>query len=127
MGAANGNTFSRDGRPFLNFQDTDPFNPPLTDISAHDCPTLFGEQLPPLPAIVVPEFVPGANGAETLSDEEVLAICENFSGNIVNRAALQYNCPKLSHYNLFADSTDPRSGFNEDGILYDMTTALFSD
>lgn len=127
MGAANGNTFSRDGRPFLNFQDTDPFNPPLTDISAHDCPTLFGEQLPPLPEVVVPEFVPGANGAETLSDEEVLAICESFSGNNINRAALQYNCPKLSHYNLFADSTDPRSGFNEDGILYDLTTALFSD
>lgn len=122
-----GNTFSPEGRPFLNFQDTDPFNPPLTDISAHNCPERFGEQLPPLPPAVVPEFVPGENGAETLSDEEVLAICENFSGNNVNREALAYNCPKLSHYNLFSDPTDPRSGFNEGGILYDLTTPLFSD
>lgn len=126
-GAPNGNTFSPDGRPYLNFQDTDPFNPPLTDISVHDCPTRFGEQIPRLPAAVVDEFVPGENGGETLSDEEVLAICENFSGNDINRAALPYNCPKLSHYNLFTDPTDPRSGFNEDGILFDLTTPLFSD
>ena len=71
--------------------------------------------------------MPGANGAETLSDEEVLAICENFSANHVNRPALQYNCPKLSHYNLFTDPTDPRSGFNEGGVLYELTTPLFSD
>ena len=126
-GAPDGNSFSADGRPYLNFQDTDPFNPPLTDISVHDCPTRFGKQMDRLPAAVVEEFVPGANGAETLSDEEVLAICENFAGNDVNRAALQYNCPKLSHYNLFNDPTDPRSGFNEGGILFDLTTPLFSD
>lgn len=122
-----GNTFSRDARPYLNFLDTDPFNPPLTDISAHDCPALFGEQLPPLPPAVVPEFVPGENGAETLSDEEVLAICEQPTGNEVNWDALQHNCPELSHYNLFQTPTDPRSGFNSGGILYDLTTPLFSD
>ena len=126
-GQPNGNTFSADARPYLNFQDTDPTNPPLTDIGAHDCPTLFGRQLDRLPPAVVEDFVPGANGAETLSDEEVLAICENFSANHVNRPALQYNCPKLSHYNLFTDPTDPRSGFNEGGVLYELTTPLFSD
>ena len=122
-----GNTFSRDGRPYLNFKNTDPFDPPLTDISVHDCPTRFGKQLDPLPPAVVEEFVPGANGEDTLSDEEVLAICENYSGHFINREALAYNCPKLSHYNLFVDPTDPRSGFNEQGVLYDLTTPLFSD
>jgi uncharacterized repeat protein (TIGR03806 family) len=122
-----GNTFSIDGRPYLNFKNTDVFDRPLTDIGAHDCPTRFGKQMDRLPPAVVEEFVPGANGADTLSDEEVLAICENYSGNRVNREALPYNCPKLSHYNLFADPTDPRTGFNESGILYDLTTPLFSD
>lgn len=126
-GAANGNSFSLDGRPYLNFKNTDPFDPPETDISAHDCPTLFGEQLPRLPAAVVEDYVPGANGEDTLTDEEVLAICENYAGTRINHEALPYNCPKLSHYNLFADATDPRSGFNEDGVLYDLTTPLFSD
>ena len=126
-GDPNGNTFSVDARPYLNFQDTDPFNPPLTDIDAHDCPTRFGEQMPRLPPAVVAEFVPGENGGESLSDEEVRAICENYAGNDINRAALPYNCPKLSHYNLFADPTDPREGFNEGGVLFDLTTPLFSD
>ncbi|MGJ8669317.1 MAG: parallel beta-helix domain-containing protein [Oceanococcus sp.] len=121
------NTFSPESRPYINFVDTNPENPPLTDISAHDCPALFEEQLPALPAAVVEPFVPGVNGDETLSDEEILAICENFSGIDVNRTALAYNCPKLSHYNLFSDATDPRSGFNEQGLLFDLTTPLFSD
>ena len=126
-GQPGGNTFSPDARPYLNFQDTDPTNPPLTDIGAHDCPALFGEQLPPLPPAVVEPFVPGENGGDTLSDAEILALCENYSGNRVNHEALPYNCPKLSHYNLFSDPTDPRSGFNESGILFDLTTPLFSD
>lgn len=122
-----GNTFSADGRPYLNFQDTDPFNPPLVDIAAHDCPTLFGKQLDRLPEAEVEEFVPGANGEIALSDEEVLAICEDNGGNGVNRDALPYNCPNLSHYNLFSDPTDPRSGFNDGGLIYELTTPLFSD
>jgi len=126
-GKPDGNSFSIDSRKYLNFRNTDPLSPPLTDMSVHDCPARFGKQLEPLPAAVVETFVPGANGSDSLSDEEVLAICENFSGTRVNRAALQYNCPKLSHYNLFTDATDPRTGFNEGGIIYDLTTPLFSD
>ena len=126
-GQTDGNTFSLDVRKYLNFVDTDPFNPPLVDMSVHDCPARFGKQMDRLPPAVVEEFIPGANGAETLSDEEVLAICENYSDDDINRAALPYNCPKLSHYNLFVDATDPRSGFNEGGLLYDLTTPLFSD
>jgi len=123
----NGNSFSINNRKYLNFVDTDPLNAPLTDMSAHDCPARFGKQLDRLPAAVVEDFVPGENGDAVLSDEEVLAICENYGGSRINRAALAYNCPKLSHYNLFSDATDPRSGFNEGGLLYDLTTPLFSD
>jgi uncharacterized repeat protein (TIGR03806 family) len=126
-GQPDGNSFSANSRKYMNFVDTEPTNPPLIDMSVHDCPARFGKQMERLPAAVVEEFVPGENSGAVLSDEEVLAICENHSGNRINRAALPYNCPKLSHYNLFKDPTDPRSGFNEDGILYDLTTALFSD
>lgn len=130
-------------RPYLNFVDTEPSNPPRTDISVHDCRAIFGDdvhdestdgtpdqsgtRMPPLPAAVVETFEPGQDGEPVLSDEEILAICENFSGSAINRDALAHNCPKLSHYNLFADPTDPRTGFNEDGYLYTLSTPLFSD
>lgn len=126
-GDEGGNTFSVDSRKFLNFKNTDPTSPPSIDIDEHDCPTLFGAQLAPLPAAVVEPYVPGANGAAPPTEAEILAICEDFSGNTPNYAALQFNCPKLSQYNLFANPTDPRSGFNGDGLLYDLTTPLFSD
>lgn len=122
-----GNTFSPDVRPYLNFVDTEPTNPPLVDISVHDCPAEFGEQMARLPEAEVEEFIPGASGEVRLSDEQVLEICEDFRGSTPNRDAFQYNCPLLSHYNLFADSTDPRSGFNGGGLGYDLSTALFSD
>lgn len=126
-GQPDGNTFSANNRKYLNFVDTDPLKAPLVDMSVHDCPDRFGKQMDRLPAAIVEEFVPGENGGPVLSDKEVLAICENYGGSRINRAALAYNCPKLSHYNLFSDPSDPRSGFNEGGLLYDLTTPLFSD
>lgn len=122
-----GNSFSADSRKFLNFKDTDPSNPPSVDINEHDCQTLFGSTLEPIPAAVVEPYTPGDNGVAPPTEAEILAICEDYSGNDINAAALPFNCPKLSHYNLFADATDPRSGFNGSGILYDLTTPLFSD
>lgn len=144
------NTYSEDFptdlapiRPYMNFVDTDPANPPLVDKSVHDCEAIYGpdvytkftdedpdeggKRMPPLEEFTVAEFVPGENGSPVLSDEEVLAICENFSGNNINRAALEQNCPKLSHFNLFANKAEPRSGFNEQGYLFDLSTPLFSD
>ena len=76
---------------------------------------------------MVKPYVPGEGGSAAPSEAEVLAICESATGHEINTAALPYNCPKLSHYNLFADGTDPRSGFNGNGVLFDLTTPLFSD
>ena len=71
--------------------------------------------------------MPGAPGPPPPSPEEIAAICTDYSGNQINREALQFNCQKLSDYNLFADPTDPRSGANEGGTRFELTTQLFSD
>ena len=126
-GDPGGNTFSVDGRKFMNFENADPTDPPLVDIAAHDCQQQFGSQLASLDAAVVAPYVPGAGGDPPPTAEEIAAICADYSGNQINREALQYNCQFLSQYNLFADPTDPRSGPNESGILFDLTTPLFSD
>ncbi|HYB99593.1 MAG TPA: parallel beta-helix domain-containing protein [Candidatus Limnocylindrales bacterium] len=126
-GDPGGNTFSPDSRKFMNFENTDPTDPPIVDINTHDCPTLFGEQLAPLSAAVVEEYVPGATGEDPPTQAEIAAICAAYSGNEINREAIQHNCQWLSQYNLFADPTDPRSNPNEGGVLFDLTTPLFSD
>ncbi|HYC55052.1 MAG TPA: parallel beta-helix domain-containing protein [Candidatus Binatia bacterium] len=122
-----GNTFSADGRKFMNFENTDPTDPPIVDVNTHDCPTLFGEQLASLSAAVVEEYVPGAGGEDAPTQAEIAAICADYSGSQINREAIQYNCQWLSQYNLFADPTDPRGGPNEGGVPFDLTTPLFSD
>lgn len=123
------NNFDTTSAPaFMNFKNTDPTSPADFDISEHDCPAKFnGQDLQPLPEAVVETYQIQAGGDASLSDEEVLAICENFSGTTINADALPYNCPKLSHYNLFQDATDPRVNPNGGGLLYDLTTPLFSD
>jgi parallel beta-helix repeat protein len=126
-GDPDGNTFSLDSRKFLNFENTDPTDPPITDIDTHDCPALFGVQLAPLDEVVVEPYVPGNGGPPPPTQDEIDAICASHSGTTVNRAALQYNCQWLSQYNLFADPTDPRSTPNENGVRFDLTTPLFSD
>lgn len=146
----NNNQFSEDFpedaariRPYLNFVDTDPANPPKTDLSVHDCKSLYGDdvhtkfsdedpdeggkRMPPLEEFTVEEYVFEGGGSGSLSQEAVLKICQDYSGNAINRAGLEQNCPKLSHYNLFTDPTEPRSGFNENGYLFDLSTPLFSD
>ncbi|MGH7336727.1 MAG: parallel beta-helix domain-containing protein, partial [Myxococcota bacterium] len=123
------NTFSADSRTYLNFENTDPTDPPLTDIAAHDCAAQFGTSLASLDAAVVEAYEPGAPGPEPPTPAEIAAICESWTQqpNQINRAALQFNCPQLSHYNLFEDSTDPRSGAREGGTRFELTTQLFSD
>jgi uncharacterized repeat protein (TIGR03806 family) len=122
-----GNTFSPDSRTFMNFDGMELDTAPQTDLAAHDCVTRFGEQLPHLNPAVVQPYIPGSSADQPPSAAEVAAICESDSGTAVNRDALAFNCSKLSHYNLFADQTDPRSGFREDGVIYDLVTPLFSD
>ncbi|MBY5994178.1 parallel beta-helix domain-containing protein [Ferrimonas balearica] len=56
-----------------------------------------------------------------------LSLCEA-SGSEVNWAALLgANCPNLSDYNLFADSTNPKGVANSGGLPYDLNSALFTD
>lgn len=122
-----GNSFSIDSRKFMNFVNTDPFTPPLVDIGAHDCEELFGVQLTPIPPAVVEPYSVGTGSGSAPTEAEIIEICEDYQGNSVNYDALQYNCPRLSHYNLFSDPSDPRKGFNGNGIKYELTTPLFSD
>ncbi|MGJ8668037.1 MAG: parallel beta-helix domain-containing protein [Oceanococcus sp.] len=121
------NSFSPQNRPYMNFNGTDPTVAPSTDVSVHSCEASYGRDLEPLPPAVVAEYVFDANNADIPTDEEIRSTCEGYSGNQINRAALEFNCERLSHYNLFADPTDPRSGANEGGQLFDLTTPLFSD
>ena len=109
-GDPNGNTFSVDSRKFLNFENTDPTDPPSTDINAHDCPTRFGTQL--ARARSRPSSSPTCPAAAAIRRRRrprSRAICADYSGTTINREALQYNCQCLSQYNLFADPTDPRA------------------
>jgi len=71
-----------------------------------------------------PEVI--ADGERKPTAEEIAAICTPAEGEGPNIAALEVNCPTLSGYNLFADSTDPRDNANG-GIHYDLITPLFTD
>ncbi len=42
-------------------------------------------------------------------------------------ALMTENCPNLSDYNLFAESSDPTKNPNDGGMIYDLTTPLFTD
>jgi parallel beta-helix repeat protein len=113
-----------DGRVFMNFKGTDPTVAPDTDVSHVACPP---NTLDPIDAAVVEPYTPGPPGTPPPTQAEIAATCADYSGNQINRAALQYNCPQLSQYNLFANPTDPRSGANEGGTRFELTTQLFSD
>jgi uncharacterized repeat protein (TIGR03806 family) len=68
-------------------------------------------------------FDDGAADASCPSETEV--VCAT-SGPGVNWAAVDFDCPRLSQYRLFADPTDPTENA-VGGIPYDLTTPLFSD
>ena len=56
-----------------------------------------------------------------------LSLCQS-SGSEVNwNALLGANCPNLSDYNLFANSSDPTAGAHSGGMPYDLNTQLFTD
>lgn len=55
------------------------------------------------------------------------ADCGGTTSGVNWGALLNENCPKLSDYNLFADSADPTRNPNAGGIPYDLSTPLFTD
>jgi len=54
------------------------------------------------------------------------ALC-SAEGTGVNRDAIEADCPNLSDYRLFADAANPLTNPNSGGIIYDLTTPLFTD
>ncbi|MED5430832.1 MAG: hypothetical protein VX920_00710, partial [Pseudomonadota bacterium] len=67
-------------------------------------------------------YVPGTPSEPTESAE-----CGGTRSGVNWGALLSENCPKLSDYNLFVDSTDPTRNPNTGGIPYDLSTPLFTD
>lgn len=153
------NDFSADSLAFANFHGTRGANavialasdatptpeqvaeaqefPSSFDLAPHDCPTAYGANLPPLPAVVIPPFEPSGDVDATPSAEEIRRLCrKNVDAGTVNFDAAAVNCPLLSHYNLFSDPEDPTSTPNRSGtrsqpghpgLPFVLNTKLFSD
>ncbi|MGH8481482.1 MAG: parallel beta-helix domain-containing protein [Nevskiaceae bacterium] len=98
------------------------------DLAPHDCPTAYGRNLPPLPAVVIPPFVPSGDVDPTPSEQEIKKLCrKKVAAGAANFDAARVNCPLLSHYNLFSDAEDPTSTPNGAGLPFALNTKLFSD
>jgi uncharacterized repeat protein (TIGR03806 family) len=77
-----------------------------------------------------------ACGSEPNGDDDAISVdpevgennelCKN-SGGINWQALLATECQKLSDYNLFNDSTDPRYGARIGGVNYQLNSELFTD
>ncbi len=99
-----------------------------TDISPHRCVDQYGSNLPPLPPVVIPEFVPSVNIDPEPSQAEIDALCNaEVAAGEINAAAYRVNCPTLDQYQLFADAQDPRSLPNGRGVPFVLNSKLFSD
>jgi parallel beta-helix repeat protein len=100
------------------------FGPGATpDLSDRVC------SLPPLPATLLTPLTPAPDVDPPYTPEEIAALCDAGAPieDGVNFAAGLVDCPKLSDYRLFQDPTDPTTAPNDDGLLFDITTPLFSD
>ena len=144
------NTFSDDSLTYANFNGTKGANavialssggvptaeqlaevedfPSDLDWTPHMCVDQYGENLEPLPPVVIPPFVPSGDLDPAPSPEEVARLCNATVGEgEVNFGAAMVDCPRLDQYNLFADPEDPTSTPNSDGYPFVLNTKLFSD
>ncbi len=155
------NTFSNDSIKYMNFRGTKgadaaialavgneptpqqlqeiPDFPSSFDMSPHQCVTKYGKNLPPLPAVVIPPFVPSNDTDATPTQAEIDALCNApLKTGKVNFAAARVNCPTLDKYNLFKNAQDPtseantanpggESDTNTPGVPFVLNTKLFSD
>jgi uncharacterized repeat protein (TIGR03806 family) len=87
-------------------------------------PEYFNCRHASLPPIVLDPPVDPDNPDAPPIDTEALCGAE---GTGVNTDALVADCPNLSDYRLFADATNPLTNPNGGGIIYDLTTPLFTD
>jgi uncharacterized repeat protein (TIGR03806 family) len=137
------NEFSADSLAFANFnglkglelvveERLDPaalaLFPSILDMSAHNCPTAYGSNLPLLPPVVIPPFERSGNFDPQPSNEVIEQLCTAaVPAGQVNEAAFAVNCPTLDQYKLFSDPEDPTSAPNGRGVPFALNTKLFSD
>ena len=90
------------------------------DLAEHSCE---------LPAVRPPEIDLNAGTVTSEikpSEDEIRQACHNKTPNQINRTALEYDCPKLSDYNLFLNPKDPSKN-PRDGFGYQLSNQLFTD
>lgn len=106
----------RKGSPF-------PGGPGTKDLAPHNC---RHAQLPPQSEIDY-KPLPGENNEP--SEAETLKACKSptSSKNEINLAALNYNCPDLSDYNLFQNPIDPTKNPNGSASIVAPNNELFTD
>jgi parallel beta-helix repeat protein len=94
------------------------------DIAISQAPEFFNCRHASLPPIEIEPPVDIDNPDSPVVDTEALCGAE---GTGVNTEAFVADCPNLSDYRLFADSTNPLTNANSGGIIYDLNTPLFTD
>lgn len=145
------NNFADDSLTYANFNGTDGINglfallaadipgviagvaelpnfPADTDISPHQCAEQYGSNLPLLPPIVIPPFVPSGTIDPAPSQELTDRLCNTqIALGEINAEAFRVNCPRLDQYHLFDDPQDPTSMPNGRGVPFVLNSKLFSD
>lgn len=102
--------------------------PASFDLTPHQCATAYGRNLPPLPPVVIPPFVPSGDLPVAPTPEQIAALCNvQLTAGEVNFGAAPVDCPDLASYNLFEDASDPRSTPNSGGVPFVLNSKLFSD
>lgn len=97
-----------------------PGGPATTDLAAHDCalnpfPQISLSAPPDIPA---PTLKPNADVVAKFCSAKMAG---------VNWQALQYDCPRLSDYNLFKQKSDATIHPNDRGFKYMLNNELFTD
>lgn len=97
-----------------------PGGPATTDLASHDC------VLEPFPEIVLGNKPEIPKSPPKPSEALVSQMCTPKT-NGVNWAAIEYDCTKLSDYNLFKNKADATQNPNMRGFKYLLNNELFTD
>ncbi|NQX89141.1 MAG: right-handed parallel beta-helix repeat-containing protein [Halioglobus sp.] len=94
------------------------------DVAITTDPRDFNCRHAALPAVVLEPPLDPDDPDGPLIDTDALCRAE---GSGINVDALVADCPNLSDYRLFQDPADPLHNAMAGGVIYDLTTPLFSD
>lgn len=97
-----------------------PGGPATSDLTPHDC------AFEPFPEITLGAAPMVPKRAVKPSAEAILKICQQKTKG-VNWAAIEYDCPQLSNYNLFLNKADATQGPQVRGFKYLLNNELFTD